>query len=52
MATIVLAMATAIFIGTFFLGDATWVGFLRAAAEADYMKASEEVSNLDRLLVA
>jgi uncharacterized membrane-anchored protein YjiN (DUF445 family) len=34
MATIVLAIATAIFIGTFFLGDATWVGFLRAAAEA------------------
>jgi len=34
MATFVLAIATAVFISTFFMGDATWVGFLRAAAEA------------------
>jgi uncharacterized membrane-anchored protein YjiN (DUF445 family) len=34
MATMVLAIATAIFVSTFFMGDATWVGFVRAAAEA------------------
>ena len=34
MATAVLAVATAIFLATFAMGDATWVGFVRAGAEA------------------
>ncbi|MDH4117768.1 MAG: DUF445 domain-containing protein [Acidimicrobiia bacterium] len=33
-ATAVLAFATVVFASTFLMGDATWVGFLRAAAEA------------------
>ena len=33
-ATAVLALATAVFLSTFALGDAAWVGFVRAAAEA------------------
>lgn len=34
MATVVLALATAIFFSTFAMSDAAWVGFVRAGAEA------------------
>ena len=33
-ATALLVVATLVFIATFFMGDATWVGFLRTTAEA------------------